>query len=196
MTPAEIITLARTHFGELTALTVSVASARSYLNAAIKELYEDLPVDRLKPLLNDEAISLTAGKGDIPSNLDRVVEVYVDNIPAVAVPREVITTSDYGNLFAPAFPVIHIDSSHIWVRPVSTNTVAITYLQAPTVITAGNEGSEITEIPVPFHESLSYLVASYMYAQEEDVQQAQWYRNEYMNRLMSLSQQAVAEDGQ
>lgn len=195
MTPTEIVELARVHFGERDALTISAPEAITFVNAAIKEIYEDLPVDRLKELLDTETVSLTGGKGDVPSNLDRIVEVYVDDNPAVAVPREVITTADYGSLFEPAFPVVHVDSSHVWVRPSDIDEVDLEYLQAPTLIDSGNTGDELTEIPISFHGALAFLVASYMYAQEEDVQQAQWYKNEYMANITSMSSQ-VQGDGE
>lgn len=194
MTPAEIITLARSLFGEETPNTVSEDTARSYLNSALTEIWTDLPSDNLKPLLEIESVTTTDGAGDIDSEWNRIIEVYVDSFPATAVPRDVITGADFGDLFTPAVPIYNIDEKKIFVRPKDAGDVEIVQVKAPTRITSSTEESDLTEIPEVYHEALASLVASYMYLQEEDAAQAQAFRAEYSNMITSMSQQMAAEE--
>ncbi len=193
MTPAEIIVLARSLFGEVQPNTVTEEQTREYLSAALREIWSDLPSDNLKPLLTREPISINGGIGDISENWNRIIEVYVDDQPALQVAREVITSADFGDLFAPGFPIYHMDEQKIFVRPANAGNVDIIHVEAPTRITEANEGDVLEEIPKVYHEALAFLTASYMYLQEEDAGQAQAFRAEYTNKITSISQQLAAE---
>lgn len=185
MTPTEIITLARSHFGEPTPLTVDADTARDYLNASIRELYEDLPPDRLKGLLTEESVTLTAGEGDIDPTWDKIVELYVDGLPAHAVGRESIAHNDYNQFFESPVPIFHLDDSHVWVRP-TTSTVEVVHIDPPAELVEADDDVEFTDIEDIWHPALADLVAMYMYAQEEDAQQSELYRNAYQQKLGML----------
>jgi len=189
VTGDEIIALARFHFGEETPNTVSTDTVKDFLNAALMELYEDLPTERLKHLISTDSLSLTAGKGELLNEWDKVLEVHVDGSPAILVGREIIHNIDYGqlNLFEPVIPLFHINESHVWVRPTGS-TVEVVHLGPPDVI--NNFGQEVTAFEEQWHAALASLVASFMYAQEEDIQQAQHYRGDYQQRISSLLQGA------
>jgi hypothetical protein len=192
VTGDEIIALARSHYGEETPNIVSADMAKDFLNAALMELYEDLPTERLKHLISTDSLSLTAGKGEFPDEWDKILEVHVNGSPAILVGREVIHNTDYGqlNLFEPVIPIFHINESHVWVRPTGS-TVEVVYLGPPDVI--DNFESEVTVFEEQWHAALASLVASFMYAQEEDLQQAQQYRADYQQRISSLLQGQGAE---
>lgn len=185
MTPVEIIALARAQFGEASAMSVSEVSARDFLNAAIVELYEDLPSDRLKGLLSVTSVSLTAGKGSIDPTWDKILEVYVDGAPASVVPRDTISHHDYNEFFESVVPITHIDDDSVWVRP-TTGTCSVLHLDPPVEVTAANEGTEYSSIDDIWHPALADLVTAAMYAQEEDVQQAEQYRSAYASKLGML----------
>lgn len=186
MTPSAIIDLARAQFGETNALTVTATTARSFLNAALMELYEDLPSERMKNLLTDANVTLDPnGRGDVLDTWDKVVELYLYGIPAQPVPREVIQAHDYNEFFESPVPIFYADESHIWVRPI-TATCTVVFLSPPTQVTTVNESAEYTDIEESFHPALADLVTSKMYAQEEDPTQAEWYRNTYQQKLAML----------
>lgn len=186
MTGDEIINLARIHYGEETPNVVSSDSAKSFLNSAIMELYEDLPAERKKNLITTDTVSLTSGSGIIDDTWDKVLEVYANGVPAYLVSREVIYNSAYGqqNLFESVVPIFYIDDTQVWVRP-DNATVDVVHIDPPVPI-ANFEG-EVTAFDEQWHPALAFLVASYMYAQEEDVVQAQHYRAEYQQRLTSVT---------
>lgn len=190
MTGDEIIALARQHFGEPTASSISTTQAKNFLNAAVQEMYGDLPVDRLRDLVEVSSLTFTDGQDDIPSTWDRVLAVYVGGVAAVAVSPETIQTSDTGAFFTALVPLYSLDTSHMWVRPVG-GTVTVAHIDAPAEIT--NFTTEVTSFGVNWHPALASLVACYMYAQEEDAEQAQYYRNEYLAQVTSVSQQMEAE---
>lgn len=192
MTPVQIIALARIQYGETDPNTVTANAARDFLNSAVKELYEDLPPSRLKNLLTQAAVVLTSGRGDVLTTWDKVVDLYVDNTPAIQVSREAIFQHDYSQYFSSPVPIFHVDDKYIWVRP-TASTCHITFLAPPAAITAGNEGVEFTGLDAVFHPALADLTTSFMYSQEEDVQQAELYRNAYQQKLgMLLAQEPAA----
>lgn len=189
MTGDEIIALARANFGEETALTVSEQTSEDFVNAALQELYNDLPVERLKNLLTESTVTMASNKGPIDNAWDQVIEVYVDDLPAVMVPRDVIQNADHNSLFAPPIAICHVDNSHVWVRP--SGTVKIVHLDPPDAIS--DFTAEVTDFSELWHSAIAMLVTSYMYAQEEDSTQAQHYRSEYSQSLASLLQQMEKE---
>lgn len=192
MTGDEIIALARAHFGEETAQTVSTDNALDYLNISLQELFNDLPPSRIRNRLAEDSVALVSGQGGILNTWDRIVEIYVDDNPGIVVPKGAIEAADYGTLFAPAIPIVHFDDSHIWVRPTGS-TVKVVHLEPPTPVTEGNRTNELAEFDEKWHPALAFLVASYMYAQEEDQAQAGYYKSEYMQMLSNMSASAEEE---
>lgn len=192
MTGVEVIELARALFGEIEPNSVTEGQARDYLSAALRELWVDLPASDLRGLIESNSLTLTSGKAPIDSSWERILEVYVDGIPALQVNREVIANTDFGTFFAPGVPIYHIDESNVFVRPDSASSAELFYLPPPPRVTSVNETDEL-DIAQGFQEAAAFLTASYMYAQEEDAAQAQLFRSEYTNRIMSVSQQAASE---
>lgn len=193
MSPDEIVALARVQFGEETALTVSDESAYEFFNMAVMDMYEDLPPDRLKPLMTTESIILTSGKGDIDDAWDKILEVYVDSKPSQAVPRPVIQSHDYSEYFTSPVPIYYLDDTHIWVRP-EGSTCEVVVLNPPSLVdTATGDATDYTDFDDIWHTALADLVTSYMYAQEEDAQQASLYYNSYSQKLGMLLAPEPAE---
>lgn len=190
MTGDEIIALARADFGEAAPLTISADTSKEYLNRAQYELFQDLPPERQKANLLEEAVTATTGQGTITNTWDRIVEVYVNDVPAAPVGREVISNADYGTLFAPSIPVFHIDNSHVWVRPVG-GTVKVVHLNPPNRIT--DTTVAVTSFREQWHRAMAFLITSYMYAQEEDTPQAAHYRAEYTQYIAGQLQQSSEE---
>jgi len=190
MTGDEIIALGRAYFGEPVASSILEATADSFLNVAVQELYEDLPADRLRLLQIIDSPTFTAGKAVIPTAWDKVLGVYVDGVQAVGVSPEVIKAVDAGAYFVPIVPVFSIDNQTMWVRP-TTGAITVGHIDPPAEI--ADTSLEITSFSVMWHPALACLLASYMYAQEEDAEQAQYYRNEYLALVTSVSSQMEAE---
>lgn len=190
MNGAEVIALARLHFGEPTPATITQEMALRFLNVATNQIYVDLSADRLRTLIRENEVPITQGnRGEIPETWHDIIEVYVDDRPAVPVSREVISQSEYGeyDLFSPGTPIFHIDQGYIWVRP-SDKTVRAVHTRPPEEITTGTLNEEITDIHRTYHTALSSLIASYMYAQEEDSVQSQLYKAEYVALLRTIPQ--------
>ena len=189
MTGTEVITLARLYFGEATALTVPSARELDLFNTALKELYRDLPVDKLRHLITTDTVTLTNGRGNLPDTWDTVVSVYLDGISAVQVTTDVIRGTEIGSYWLPLVPVFAVDNNYLWVVP--NGTVTVSHVDPPAEVTS--LAGEITAFPEQYHTLLASLLASYMYAQEEDAQQAAYYRGEYVEQLTSLSAPAEAQ---
>lgn len=194
MTGDEVIELARFYYGEETANVVGEEEAKSLLNAALLEMYEDLPTARLKHLISEDSVSLTSGRTDVMDTWDKVLEVYVEGAPAFPVSREIIHNTRYGqeNLFTGVVPYFYADDHQLWVVPEDSTDVDVVYLSPPTLINQFTE--EVDAFPEQFHPALASLVAAYMYAHEEDAAQAQHYRNDYQQRLVSMTQPTGEEE--
>jgi hypothetical protein len=189
MTGDEIIALARANFGESSPLTVSVQTAKDFLNAALQELYNDLPPERMKNRLTESVVVMTANQGPVENTWDRIIEVYVDDVPALQVPKDVIPNADHNSMFSPPVAIFHVDDKYVWVRP--SGAVKIVHVEPPGII--ANFSSEVSVFSELWHSALALLTTSYMYAQEEDVTQAQHYRGEYSQTIASLIQQMEVE---
>lgn len=191
MTGDEIIALARASFGEAQPLTVSADNAKKYLNASLKELYEDLPPDRMKNLISTSSVAIVSGKGLVSDTFDKLLEVYVDDIPALQVSKSIIRGWDYGTLFQTEVPIFHWDTENLWVRP-PLGAISVVHLDPPNPIS--NFTLEVSAFDNVFHEALAALVASKMYAQEEDATQAQHYRQEYLHSITSILETQGSEE--
>lgn len=191
MTPAEIIELARVHFGEETASSVSADSALKFLNEAQQELYQDLPPDRMKSLVQEASVATVDNQGVIVATWDKILDIYVDEIPAVQVSKEIIRNADR-NLFGPPIPVWYRDEKYVWVRP--SGDLLVIFLQSPDDLVTGDLETELDSFDKIFHPALADLVAAYMYAQEEDGVQAQHYRAEYVGKISSVTEQMAVQE--
>lgn len=190
MTGDEVIALARFYFGEETALTVPTAREADLLNSALLELYRDLPVDKLRHLLSTDSVALTNGRGNLPTTWDTVVSVYLDGISAVQVTTDVIRATELGDFWLPLVPVFALDNNYLWVVP--NGSVEVSHIDPPAEVTDTSATLD-SAFPEQYHTALAALMASYMYAQEEDIQQSGYYREEYMQQLASMSAPAEAE---
>lgn len=192
MTGDEIIELARSHFGESSASTVTDAQAIEYLNTSLMELYNDLPPERMKALIDEDTIVLDDGRHVVDNQWDRVLNVYVDGVPASLVPLTSIQAIEYSTLFEPSVPVFSITDESLLIRPTG-GTITVTYLTPPEAVTDATSDSELTQFEPFLHPALALMTASLMYAQEEDTQQAAYYRGEYHQMLLNLDVQSEME---
>lgn len=190
MTGDEVIALAREFFGEPTANTVSTTAAKDYLNTALLELYNDLPPNRMRDRLSVDSVALTTGQGSIPNTWDRIVDIYVNDIPTFLVDRHVVYSAQELTYFEPSVPIAHFNEESLWIAPMAAGTVKVVHLEPPTLIATTSD--EITEFKEQWHKALALLIASYMYAQEEDSAQAQYFKGEYQQMLHSFTEAAEA----
>lgn len=188
MTPQEVIQRARGHFGEDTALTVQDVTFREWVTDALRELYNDLPAEEVRPLITEESVSLDTdadsvgdGRGTIPDTWDRVLNVKIDGVPALRQRPETIRHIDSNQFFAPTQKVWALLDKTLLVRPKGDLSVMVTHQDPPTKITATTETNEITEVNKRWHIALVHLVASYAYQQEEDHESAAAYKRRYQD---------------
>jgi hypothetical protein len=189
MTGTEIIALALQHYGDSGTTYVTSAQALQYLNEAILEVYEDLPPHRLKNRLITSS-ALTNADGAIPVDpvWDKVIQVYLDDELALQVNYDILVAEGHGasGFFTSPLPFYHIDEETLWIRPVGSEAKVV-YLSPPTPIVSGDLGNAVTALDSVWHPVIAILMTSYMYAQEEDLAQAQHYKTLYQQKLSSFS---------
>lgn len=189
LTGTEVIAEARRNFGETTALTLQDTDFQRWVNTALRELYEILPLPELVVLAETSPVTLIAGKGDLPSTLDHLLGVEVGGVSAIEAPRGAVEAIDANPYFVPFRHVFASDGEHLWVRGPSTPaTVDVTFIQPPAKIT---DLAAAVVLP-KWHAPLVLLVTALAYAQEEDKGQAQHYRNEALaliNRTFTAPEQ-------
>lgn len=178
MTVDDVIEGARTLFGEITSRTLSNDQFERFVHDAIRELYTWLSPDENSKSFDTEAVALTAGVGPIPDEWDKIIEVLDDGEILVQIDRTTLSNIDtHGAFFAPENPVWHFDGENIYVRPTSIASVDITHtILDNTVLEALSDTDVIEIIPTRYLSALTSLVASYAYSQEEDAEQAGYYR--------------------
>lgn len=183
MTGDEIIAEARTNFGETTELTVLTTTFENYVNTALRELYSLLSIAELEVLAQDSTVTVTAGKGPLPAELDHMLSVSVGGAPAQMVPIDVISTIDRSAFFETFVPVAASDGETLWVRPSATASAVVTHIDPPATIT-----DFTADVALPkWHAALVLFVTAFAYAQEEDKGQAQHYRNEALSLINRTS---------
>lgn len=178
MTGDDVIDLAKDYYGEGGTGTVGDTTWDRFLNAALMELYILLPNDALKEIVDDESVSVgTDGEGTIPADVDRVLSVAGDAGELQQVDNSRINAIDLSTMMAPQVEVYALmrDRLHVRPKPSSSTNYKVTHISPPLPIT--NTGAEISSLPEMYHQALGALVASLAYAQEEDQQQAGFYRN-------------------
>lgn len=186
----DIIAESQLNFGETTALTLTAADWQRWVNTALKELYSLLPRPELEVLAQTAPVTLTAGKGSLPADLDHLLGVEVSGLPAIEVPPVSIEIIDGNTYLLPSRAVWATDGEHLWVRKaLSTPTTAtVTYIAPPAPVTVWT-----AEVVLPkWHPALVLFTTAFAYAQEEDKGQAQHYRNEALaliNRTATAPEQ-------
>lgn len=174
MTGNEIIAEARTNFGERTALMFSDAEFEAWLNSAVRETYNLLPLAELEVLAETATVTLTDGVGPLPATLDHLLSVQVDNVPCQLVITDDVGVIDANPFMTPYVPVATADGEDLWVRhtfPVPS--AQVTFIQPPSTIT-----DFTAEVVLPkWHAAMVLFVTGFAYAAEEDIGQAQHYRN-------------------
>ena len=185
MTGDEIIAQARLNFGEREAATLTDPEFEKWLNDALQELYRTLylvlPDEELKFFLEESTETLVNGATSIPETWDRIADVRVEGNSITYLLPEHFPRIDSGKYFIPLVPVWTIHTDRIWVRPDDTPEIEVSYLERPSPITQFD--TELTKVPHDWHPSLVWLVTSYAYAQEEDLQQAEHYRSRFAATL-------------
>ena len=194
MNPLEIVQRARIHFGEETANTISDTTMKEWVNDAMKELYGALylylPPEELKPFIRTDPETITDGYFEVPDLWDQILTVSEDGVNLFEIPPDSIRAIDTHMMFAPTQSVWARRDNSLWVRPDTVTSVDIKRLQPPDPLditpSTGDfeEGSADIESFTPrWHQGLVWLVTSYAYAQEEDLQQAEHYRGRMMQML-------------
>lgn len=198
MTPNEIVTLARTQFGEATALTISDATFQAWVNQALRELYTDVRPDLLRDLITeDDVVTAPSGNALIPPEWDRIMEV-VDpaGTPLYRVDPEVITFIDAtatNPFMVPPVGSYALVGQRLSVRPKSTANVTVQHQDPPAAIDFGTDGDNpLTVVEEHWHAPLVHLVTSYAYQQEEDHNAAAHWRGRYAS-LVGLGAAPVEE---
>lgn len=180
MTPDAIITMARIQYGEPVALIVSDESFEAWLNAAIKEAYNDLPAESMRRVVVSTEVALTAGVGDIPSEWDRIHDVTFAGAAIPRVDPESIVLISTNPFLEPFTPVYSITGTEIIVRPTTVTEVRVVHQEPPADIDFTADGdSELTTVDPRWHPALAHLVTSYAYQQEEDHNAAAHWRGRY-----------------
>lgn len=192
MTPNAIIALARQQFGEPVALYLADSVFQDWTNAALQELYDDLPGIELRQLISETSVALTAGSGTIPATWDRVLEVLDSSgTPLFRVPPEVITFIDATGSNPYMVPMVGayvVIGQKLAVRPTSHASVNVQHQDPPAPIDFATAGdTELTVVNARWHPALVHLVTSYAYQQEEDHNAAAHWRSRY-NQLVGQSQ--------
>lgn len=171
---------------------MSQATFEDWVNAALLEVYNDLPPTELRPLISEDAVALVAGEGQLPTAWDIILAVKDVGVPALNVPPEYIQNIDSNQFFSPTQTVWSLSDDTILVRPTSLVSVDVAHRDRPTLIVwpAGGD-TEITEVNERWHIALVHLITSYAYAQEEDHTSAEQWRARYLQQVSS----AVAATG-
>lgn len=174
MTGDEMIVEARTNFGERTALTLTNAEFQAWVNTALREVYNLLPVPELEVLAQTATVTLTGGIGPLPAALDHLLSVHVDDVPCQLVINDDVGVIDANPFMTPYVPVATTDGEDLWVRhtfPVPS--AQVTFIQPPAKIT-----NFTSEIVLPkWHAAMVLFISGFAYAAEEDIGQAQHFRN-------------------
>lgn len=192
MTGDEIVTEVRLNFGEDTALTLTDADIQGWVNTALFELYELLPVPELEVLAETDTVTLTDGKGPLPADLDHMLSVQVEDAPAHMVPTEVPSLVDVNPYMTPYVFVAATDGETLWVRGFTEPAEAtVTFIAPPDRITDFTQQAILPK----WHPAIVLFTTALAYAQEEDKGQAQHYRNEAL-ALINRTFTAPEQEGQ
>lgn len=195
MKPIEVVQRARTHFGEEDANTILDITFKQWVNDAMKELYGTLylyfPPEELKPFISEDTQTVTDGAITVPDLWDQVLSVKDSaGVLLYQLPPESIRAIDRHMMFTPTQKVWAQRDNVIWVRPDDIVEVTVSRLQPPTPLdtteTTGDFETDSADIEVftpRWHQALVWLVTSYAYAQEEDLQQAEHYRGRFLGML-------------
>lgn len=189
MTGNEVIALVRANYGDAANNFLGTTDLQSWLNQALQEVYTFLPSGDMREVVQQSAIALTSGRGDIPSTWDRVVSIFTAALgEAINMPSHVINAQrSLSDFFIPDAFGFSIDGNEILVTPDTVTSVTAQYLVQPTKIT--NFASEIAGIPTRYHPMLVDWTTSLAYASEEDVQQASFYADRARAAVQSRFQQ-------
>lgn len=183
MNVGEIVSEARSNFGETDALTLTDAQFLEWVNTALYETYTILPELELVPELGEtHELTLTDGRGTLPDDVDVLVTVRVGGVPSQQMPPTAFDRMDRNPFLAPLGPVYATDGRFLWVRDSGgslPSSVDLTIIRPPARVT---EDSDEPALP-KWHGVIVLFVTAFAYAQEEDKGQAQHYRNEALALL-------------
>lgn len=107
------------------------------------------------------------------------------------VPRPLHMAQDQqSNYFKSDIPTFSLEGNSIHVRPTTIASVTVTYTNPPAEIT--NFTLEVTAVDEQWHWVIADLATAYAYAQEEDVQQASYYRQRAFQQIQIRMQELPA----
>lgn len=191
MTGDEVVDQARVLFAERTELTLADTEIQEFVNEALFELYRILPPDQNRYAVAEDSVALTSGEGQLPLEWDRLLEVADDTGPITMVQQSTIANIDrLGDFFAPEMPVWYYDGENLHVRPTSITSVDVLHTAPPPRIS--NFAGEIADLPVHFRPVLVPLTVAAAYAQEEDLEQANYFRSVAFTTLQSAGAEQEA----
>lgn len=198
MTPDQIVALARTQFGEETEQTLTDLQFEAWLNAAIKEAYNDLPAEAMRRVVVSSAVTITAGTGSLLDEWDRIHDVTFAGATLPRVEPEALALIDANPFLAPFTPVYSLVGTDLFVRPTSVTEVRVVHQEPPGDITLALDGGvELADVDPRWHPALAHLVTSYAYQQEEDHNAAAHWRGRYAAQVGQASPPpAVPDQGQ
>lgn len=182
MTGDEIVAQVRVNYGDADNNYLSDAEIKTWLNQAVQDLYTILPDTDIRDATQEATISLTSGRGDLPSTWDRLISVYSTNGELVLVPSHVTqAANNLGSYFVPDVEVYSIDGNEISVQPLTVASVTAQYTQEPAEITVFT--TEITDIPRRYHGVLTDMTTALAYASEEDAEQYALYQQRAISTI-------------
>lgn len=180
MTPDGIIALARTQFGEETALMFSAAQFQTWFNAALKEAYNDLPDVAMRRVVSHTPTGLTAGEAPIPDTWDRIHGAEIGGAALIPVDPGTIRIIDSNPYMDPIVAVFSTYGKTLSVRPTSITSVDVVHQEAPEDIVFPAGGLvELADVDERWHPALAHLITSYAYQTEEDHTAAAHWRGRY-----------------
>lgn len=188
MTGDELVAIVRENYGDADNNFLDTAAIKDWINEAIQQVYTFLPAGDMREVVNETSISLTSGRGDIPSTWDKVVSIYTtDEGELVEMPSHITNAVDaFGSstdYFTPDIAGYSLDGNEILVTPATISSVTAQYLVEPDEVTTFT--SEITGIPLRYHFAVADWATSLAYASEEDMEQASFYQTRAERALAS-----------
>lgn len=186
MTGDEVVDQARVLFAERTALTLTNTEIQAFVNEALLELYRILSAEQNRYAVIEDTVILTSGKGALPIEWDRLLEVSDATGPITMVAQTTIANIDrLGSFFQPETPVWYYDGEHLHVRPADLGEVLVLHTAPPPRIS--NFANEIADLPEHYQPVLVPLTVAAAYAQEEDLEQANHFRTVALGTLMEAT---------
>lgn len=173
MTGEQVIAVIRANYGDADNNYLATADLQQWVNQGVRDVYNLLPPGDPRDSIEQDTVTLTSGRGDLPDSWDRIVSVFTADGEAIQVPSSVAEVGvNLGAYFVPDVTTYAIDGNEIVVTPTTEPSVTVQYTVEPTDLT-----DFTNQIPLPrrYHTVVADIATSLAYASEEDAEQATWY---------------------